>query len=81
MLNRLHRRSSSVESQSSGDSHNRTGHRRRSHSHSHRRHSRHSDCESELSRASDSRSGHRKHRRKHRSSRNSRSILYYILRK
>ncbi|XP_044017169.1 band 4.1-like protein 4 isoform X2 [Aphidius gifuensis] len=73
LLNRLHRRSSSVESQSSGDSHSRTGHRRRSHSHSHRRHSRHSDCESELSRASDSRSGHRKHRRKHRSSRNSRN--------
>ncbi|XP_034938241.1 band 4.1-like protein 4 isoform X2 [Chelonus insularis] len=75
MLNRIHRRSSSVESQSSGDSHSRSGHRRRSHSHSHRRHSRHSDCESELSRGSDSRSGHRKHRRKHRSSRNSRHEL------
>ncbi|XP_053596339.1 band 4.1-like protein 4 isoform X1 [Microplitis demolitor] len=77
LFNRLHRRSSSVESQSSGDSHSRSGHRRRSHSHSHshRRHSRHSDCESELSRGSDSRSGHRKHRRKHRSSRNSRHEL------
>ncbi|XP_046751668.1 band 4.1-like protein 4 isoform X1 [Diprion similis] len=77
LLSRLQRRSSSVESQSSGDSHGRGGHRRRSHSHSHshRRHSRHSDCESELSRGSDSRSGHRKHRRKHRSSRNSRHEL------
>ncbi|KAK0170006.1 hypothetical protein PV328_010621 [Microctonus aethiopoides] len=75
LVNRLRRRSSSVESQSSGDSHSRSGHRRRSHSHSHRRHSRHSDCESELSRGSDSRSGHRKHRRKHRSSRNSRHEL------
>ncbi|KAG8038945.1 hypothetical protein G9C98_003252 [Cotesia typhae] len=77
LFNRIHRRSSSVESQSSGDSHSRSGHRRRSHSHSHshRRHSRHSDCESELSRGSDSRSGHRKHRRKHRSSRNSRHEL------
>lgn len=72
LLSRLQRRSSSVESQSSGDSHSRGGHRRRSHSHSHRRHSRHSDCESELSRGSDTRSGHRKHRRKHRSSRSSR---------
>ncbi|XP_043279671.1 band 4.1-like protein 4 isoform X1 [Venturia canescens] len=76
LLNRLQRRSSSVESQSSGDSHSRSGHRRRSHSHSHRRHSRHSDCESELSRGShDTRSAHRKHRRKHRSSRNSRHEL------
>ncbi|XP_011302678.1 band 4.1-like protein 4 isoform X1 [Fopius arisanus] len=75
LLSRLQRRSSSVESQSSGDSHSRSGHRRRSHSHSHRRHSRHSDCESEMSRGSDSRSGHRKHRRKHRSSRNSRHEL------
>ncbi|XP_076290110.1 band 4.1-like protein 5 isoform X3 [Lasioglossum baleicum] len=75
LLSRLQRRSSSVESQSSGDSHSRGGHRRRSHSHSHRRHSRHSDCESELSRGSDSRSGHRKHRRKHRSSRSSRHEL------
>lgn len=71
LLSRLQRRSSSVESQSSGDSHSRGGHRRRSHSHSHRRHSRHSDCESELSRCSDTRSGHRKHRRKHRNSRSS----------
>ncbi|RLU22013.1 hypothetical protein DMN91_006392 [Ooceraea biroi] len=71
LLSRLQRRSSSVESQSSGDSHSRGGHRRRSHSHSHRRHSRHSDCESELSRGSDTRSGHRKHRRKHRNSRSS----------
>ncbi|KYQ55467.1 Band 4.1-like protein 4A [Trachymyrmex zeteki] len=71
LLSRLQRRSSSVESQSSGDSHSRSGHRRRSHSHSHRRHSRHSDCESELSRGSDTRSGHRKHRRKHRNSRSS----------
>ncbi|XP_043477923.1 band 4.1-like protein 4 isoform X2 [Leptopilina heterotoma] len=75
LLSRLQRRSSSVESQSSGDSHNRGGHRRRSHSHSHRRHSRHSDCESEMSRGSESRSNHRKHRRKHRSSRNSRHEL------
>ncbi|KZC10010.1 Band 4.1-like protein 4A [Dufourea novaeangliae] len=75
LLSRLQRRSSSVESQSSGDSHSRSGHRRRSHSHSHRRHSRHSDCESELSRGSDTRSGHRKHRRKHRSSRSSRHEL------
>ncbi|XP_066590905.1 band 4.1-like protein 4 [Prorops nasuta] len=77
LLNRLQRRSSSVESQSSGDSHSRGGHRRRSHSHSHshRRHSRHSDCESELSRGSETRSGHRKHRRKHRSSRSSRHEL------
>ncbi|XP_047365074.1 band 4.1-like protein 4 isoform X1 [Vespa velutina] len=75
LLSRLQRRSSSVESQSSGDSHSRGGHRRRSHSHSHRRHSRHSDCESELSRGSDTRSGHRKHRRKHRSSRSSRHEL------
>ncbi|XP_033213026.1 band 4.1-like protein 4 isoform X2 [Belonocnema kinseyi] len=75
LLSRLQRRSSSVESQSSGDSHSRGGHRRRSHSHSHRRHSRHSDCESEMSRGSEPRSGHRKHRRKHRSSRNSRHEL------
>ncbi|XP_015609594.1 band 4.1-like protein 4 isoform X2 [Cephus cinctus] len=75
LLSRLQRRSSSVESQSSGDSHSRGGHRRRSHSHSHRRHSRHSDCESELSRGSENRSGHRKHRRKHRSSRSSRHEL------
>ncbi|XP_067211159.1 band 4.1-like protein 4 isoform X3 [Linepithema humile] len=75
LLSRLQRRSSSVESQSSGDSHSRGGHRRRSHSHSHRRHSRHSDCESELSRGSDTRSGHRKHRRKHRNSRSSRHEL------
>ncbi|XP_012270189.1 band 4.1-like protein 4 isoform X2 [Orussus abietinus] len=75
LLSRLQHRSSSVESQSSGDSHSRGGHRRRSHSHSHRRHSRHSDCESELSRGSDNRSGHRKHRRKHRSSRSSRHEL------
>ncbi|KOC70258.1 Band 4.1-like protein 4A [Habropoda laboriosa] len=75
LLSRLQRRSSSVESQSSGDSHSRGGHRRRSHSHSHRRHSRHSDCESELSRGSDTRSGHRKHRRKHRSTRSSRHEL------
>lgn len=95
-MSRLQRRSSSVESQSSGDSHSRGGHRRRSHSHSHRRHSRHSDCESELSRGSDTRSGHRKHRRKHRSSRSSRysfslvsfymeqlhtDILYFIVNK
>lgn len=82
LLSRLQRRSSSVESQSSGDSHSRGGHRRRSHSHSHRRHSRHSDCESELSRGSDTRSGHRKHRRKHRSSRSSRYnfslVSFYI---
>ncbi|KAJ8679690.1 hypothetical protein QAD02_015477 [Eretmocerus hayati] len=70
ILNRLNRRSSSVESQSSADSHSR-GHRRRSHSRSHRKHNRHSDCESQLSRGSTQKSGHRKHRRRHRSSRHS----------
>lgn len=78
LLNRLNRRSSSVESQSSGDSHSR-GHRRRSHSRSHRKHNRHSDCESQLSRGSTQKSGHRKHRRRHRSSRHSRYIHFLFL--
>ncbi|XP_023319020.1 band 4.1-like protein 4 [Trichogramma pretiosum] len=75
LLNRLNRRSSSVESQSSVDSHSRGGGgghgRRRSHSRGHRKHNRQSDCESQLSRGSTQKSGHRKHRRRHRSSRHS----------